>query len=76
MKDLDFSTALCAVRASEGYRLARRGWNGKNMWIAMRWPNDREKMTLPYLYLRTADGDFVPWLASQADLFAEDWEII
>lgn len=30
---------------------------------------------LPYLMLRTVDGAFVPWLASQSDMLAEDWEI-
>jgi len=30
---------------------------------------------LPYLMFRTAHGDFVPWLASQTDLLAMDWEI-
>jgi Protein of unknown function (DUF2829) len=28
----------------------------------------------PYLMLRNAQGVFVPWLASQGDLLAEDWE--
>lgn len=28
---------------------------------------------LPYLMMRTAQGDFVPWLASQTDILAEDW---
>lgn len=28
---------------------------------------------LPYLMMRTADGSFVPWLASQSDVLAEDW---
>lgn len=30
---------------------------------------------LPYLMMRTAQGDFVPWLASQTDILAEDWEM-
>ena len=30
---------------------------------------------LPYIMMFTATGDFVPWLASQTDLLAEDWEI-
>lgn len=29
---------------------------------------------LPYLMMRTADGAFVPWLASQTDILAEDWQ--
>lgn len=28
---------------------------------------------LPYLMMKTVDGSFVPWLASQTDLLAEDW---
>lgn len=28
---------------------------------------------LPYLMMRTADGAFVPWLASQTDILALDW---
>jgi hypothetical protein len=28
---------------------------------------------LPYLMFRTAQGEFVPWLASQTDLLSDDW---
>lgn len=28
---------------------------------------------LPYLMFRTVEGAFVPWVASQADLLADDW---
>lgn len=31
---------------------------------------------LPYLMMKTADGAFVPWLASQTDILAEDWEVV
>ncbi|PPA87680.1 hypothetical protein C4A75_00220 [Brevibacillus laterosporus] len=27
----------------------------------------------PYIIIKTTDGAFVPWLASQTDLLAEDW---
>lgn len=30
---------------------------------------------LPYVMMRTAGGEFVPWLCSQTDLLATDWEI-
>lgn len=30
---------------------------------------------LPYIMMFTADGSFVPWLCSQTDLLAEDWEL-
>lgn len=29
---------------------------------------------LPYLEMKTAGGEFVPWLASQTDMLAEDWK--
>jgi len=56
-----------------GLRVARRGWNGKNMWIALQVPDEGSKMTLPYVYMRTVQGDLVPWLCSQTDLLATDW---
>lgn len=31
---------------------------------------------LPYITMKTADDCIVPWLASQTDLLAEDWEIL
>lgn len=30
---------------------------------------------LPYVMMRTAQGDFVPWLCSQTDLLANDWTV-
>lgn len=27
----------------------------------------------PYLMMRTVDGEFVPWVASQTDILADDW---
>lgn len=31
---------------------------------------------LPWIGMKTADGCFVPWLASQTDILAEDWWVI
>lgn len=31
---------------------------------------------LPYIMMRTAGGEFVPWLCSQTDLLAQDWEVV
>jgi hypothetical protein len=58
-----------------GERVARSGWNGKGMWLELQTPDDHSKMTLPYVYMSTAQGDFVPWLCSQTDLLATDWEL-
>ena len=58
-----------------GGRVCRRGWNGKGMWLALRRPDVNSKMSLPYVYMKTADNHLVPWLCSQTDLLAEDWEM-
>ncbi len=30
----------------------------------------------PYIMLKTAINSFVPWVTSQTDVLAEDWEIV
>ena len=67
----DFSYALKVLK--QGKRITRSGWNGKNMWLELQRPDKHSKMTLPYIYMYTAQGDLVPWLASQTDMLADDW---
>ena len=57
----------------KGHRMRRRGWNGKGMYLELQVPDENSKMTLPYIYMRTVQGDLVPWLCSQTDMLAEDW---
>jgi hypothetical protein len=61
--------------AKEGKRIARLGWNGNGMWVALQVPDEHSKMSLPYLYMSTVDGKLVPWVASQTDLLSNDWII-
>ncbi len=68
---MNFSQALECLKC--GDKVARQGWNGKNMWLHIQTPDSHSKMTLPYIYMKTAQGDLVPWLASQTDILAEDW---
>lgn len=56
-----------------GKRVARVGWNGKGMWVALQSPDEHSKMRRPYIYMSDAQGLLVPWLASQTDVLAEDW---
>lgn len=77
-----FGFGWALERLKEGRRVARKGWNGKGMWIELQVPDDRSKMTLPYLFIEYPEGHTaypkgcrVPWLASQTDLIAEDWVI-
>lgn len=68
----NFGTALLYLR--EGKRMQRKGWNGKGMFIELQTPDAHSKMTLPYIFMYTACGNKVPWLASQTDMLAEDWQ--
>lgn len=73
METRDFGWALKMLKAGE--KLFRYGWNGKGQYIALQIPDSGSMNTLPYLYIITVDGKRVPWLASQTDMLAEDWEI-
>lgn len=76
----DFGKAIHLLK--EGHRLARKGWNGKGIYIELQNPDENSKMTQPYIYIVTnglvtdnpdAPKGIVPWLASQTDMLAEDW---
>jgi hypothetical protein len=71
---MDFGTAIKWMR--QGYKVMRKGWNGKGMWLALQTPDEHSKMSLPYIYMKTADDKLVPWLASQTDMLSEDWEAV
>jgi len=79
-ENFSFGLALMALKA--GCRVARKGWNGKGMWIKLN-PGFSATMTLPYLYIEYPvghiaypQGSRVPWIASQTDMLAEDWEYV
>lgn len=59
-----------------GCKVCRKGWNGKEMWLKLQVPDEHSKMTLPYIYMKTACGNLVPWLASQTDILSNDWEVV
>ncbi len=67
---MDFGKALELLKDER--RVARNGWVGA--WIVLQIPNPHSKMTHPYLYMEYKRGSKIPWLPSQADLLAEDWD--
>lgn len=73
-KQYSFSDALKALKNNG--RISRMGWNGKGMYLEMQRPDLGSKMTLPYIYMKTACNNLVPWLASQTDLLADDWTLV
>lgn len=85
---MNFGEALAVIKS--GGRVARAGWNGKGMFIFLvpgsTFTVNREPLLSimgegaqvqyhAHIDMKTAQGYVVPWLASQADMLAEDWEI-
>lgn len=73
----------------KGRRYQRAGWNGKGMFVFLvpgsTFKVNREPLLSimgegteieyhAHIDMKTAQGYVVPWLASQADMLAEDWE--
>lgn len=82
-EDFSFGHAIACLKA--GHRVARAGWNGKGMWLTMVAAENYSVNgslismhvdTWPWIGMKTADNKFVPWLASQTDVLAEDWQIV
>lgn len=69
----DFGEGLRVLR--QGGRISRDGWNGKGQYIELQPVDEHSKMTLPYIFIKTVTGDLVPWLVSQTDLLAADWNV-
>lgn len=82
---MDIGTAVMMLKA--GRRVARAGWNGRGMYLflveggwSLVYPTggfaDLPADTLPFVAMKTADNRVVPWLCSQTDLLADDWEVV
>lgn len=80
---MNFGNAIEALKA--GSKVKRKGWNGNGIFIQLQVPDEHSKMTQPYIYIDTlglqttnpnAPKGRVPWLASQTDMLAEDWEVV
>lgn len=76
---MSFSEALEAIKA--GVRVARKGWNGKGMWVVCMPIHGKftthdfsAKLSHPILLIKNANGTFSTWVPSITDIFAEDWE--
>ena len=88
----DFGLALEALK--RGKAVARKGWNGKGMFLTLQegsevtgtnmrnetaktYYRDSNVTICPHIDMKAADGTYVVgWLASQADMLAEDWDVV
>ena len=86
---LSFGHAIVALKA--GQKVARAGWNGKGMFLFLVpgstfkvnkapllgiYEEGTEIQYHAHIDMKTAQGYVVPWLASQADMLADDWTIV
>lgn len=60
----------------QGHRFCREGWNGKGMYIELQEPDKQSKMNRPYIFMKAANDELVPWVASQSDMLAHDWMLV
>ena len=84
-KDAPMALGDAIEEMKNGNRVQRRGWNGKGMFIFIvagdSWDfetdiNGVDNLgTQSFICMKTADDQLIPWLASQADIMAEDWQI-
>ncbi len=85
---MEIGQAVAAMR--DGCRVARAGWNGKGMFVFLVpgsrftvnrppllgiYPEGTEIQYRDHVDMRCVDGAIVPWLCSQSDLLADDWEL-
>lgn len=68
---MNFGEALALLKT--GSKVTRNGWNGKGMWLCLQVPDAHSKMQRPYIYIKTANDQLVPWVASHGDLLGDDW---
>ena len=86
---MNFEQALTGIKI--GNKARRAGWNGKGMFIFLVngstfkvsrapllgiYPEGTEIKYHAHIDMRTADGQIVPWVASQSDMLSDDWLIV
>ena len=85
---MSFGLAIEALK--KGHLVQREGWNGKGLKLALVGRGAggfyeisfSEVSTLPYIVIiyplgaKNTPGAIVPWLASQTDMLADDWQIV
>lgn len=83
---MDFRSAIKLLK--EGKRVQRNGWNGKNQYIELAtnisYKNaddeiinaEHESIGNKAIAFVGTSGVQLGWLASQADMLAEDWKIV
>lgn len=88
---MPFSFGQAIEELKQGKRVAREGWNGKNMYLVLisgsavapaieehygkGW-GEPDTPVQDAIYMYTAQCTLVPWLASQSDMLSNDWSVV
>jgi hypothetical protein len=83
MREGTFGWAIEQLQ-NTGHKVRRDGWNGKGMFLFLveNWDfqfasgNPLGLPIQPFIMMKTNYNELVPWVASQTDVLAEDWEIV
>lgn len=72
--------------AKEGKKIARKGWNGKGMFVFIdpgcecngyeTFTGKKSNKINPCFYIKNVDGSLSTWVPSINDCLAEDWEVV
>lgn len=78
-----FSFGEAVKYLKRGYKLTRKGWNGKGMYlfkspkmgcqIYEKYTGKEINDLQEFIVMKTVDDTLVPWLPSQTDVLTEDW---
>jgi len=72
---MTFGLAVEALK--KGFRVCRKGWNGKSMYIQLNKGGDYEfSEILPFFVIKNVLNSFNTWVPSISDILAEDWMIV
>lgn len=75
-----FGIGQAVKEMRHGNKVGRSGWNGKGMWLELSQLGEgamyKDRPIQEHVLMATAQGTFVPWLASQTDLLARDWQLV
>lgn len=70
----NFPTAVEFLKRNN--KMTRTGWSGSGLYVELQMPDEHSKMSLPYLFLHTSEGDLVPWVPGHSDIMASDWAVV
>ena len=71
---MEFEEILKDIK--NGDKAVNMNWNGKKQWIRIQKPDKNSMISEIYIVMENNKGLCIPWLASQQDLFSDQWCIV